>query len=79
MMKLKQVMLYLLAFLILSDAENTAVTVVGTLQNSVVSYDIITWNYLAILALGTQGTGMLTLWLIYKRYGLRTKPSPCST
>jgi len=72
--KLKQVMLYLLAFFILSDAENTAVTIIGTLQNTVVQYDIITLNYLTILAFGTQGTGMLIMWLIQKKYGLQTKP-----
>ncbi|KAI1621880.1 MFS general substrate transporter [Exophiala viscosa] len=71
--KLKQVMLYLAAFFILSDAENTVVTVIGTLQNSVVSYDIITLNYLTILAFGTQGTGMLVMWLIQKKYQLHTK------
>jgi MFS-type transporter involved in bile tolerance (Atg22 family) len=71
--KLKQVMLYLLAFFILSDAENTAITVIATLQNSVVSYDIITLNYLTILAFGTQGTGMLIMWLVQRRYGLHTK------
>lgn len=57
-------MLYQLAFFILSDAENTTVTVNGKLQKSVISYDIITLHYLTILAFGTQGTGMLIMWLI---------------
>lgn len=73
MRKLKQVLLYLVAFFILSDAENTAITVIGTLQYSVIQYDIITLNYLTILAFGTQGTGMLIMWLIQRRYKLHTK------
>lgn len=71
--KLKQVLLYLVAFFILSDAENTAITVIATLQNSVVSYDIETLNYLTILAFGAQGTGMLIMWQVQKRYRLHTK------
>jgi len=66
-------MLYLVAFFILSDAENTAITVIGTLQYSVIQYDIITLNYLTILAFGTQGTGMLIMWLIQRKYKLHTK------
>lgn len=44
--KLKQSLIYLIGFFILSDSLNTTVTVVATLQNAVVSYDPLFTAYL---------------------------------
>ena len=73
MWKLKQVMIYLVAYLILSDAQTTIITVIGTLTNTVVSYDIVQLNYMTIVGFGGEGFGIWFMWLIQKRFGLHAK------
>jgi MFS-type transporter involved in bile tolerance (Atg22 family) len=60
-------------YFLLGDSLNTTVTVIATLQNSVVSYDTLTLTYLLIVGIAAQGLGILVYWLIQKRYGLSTK------
>jgi hypothetical protein len=49
------------------------VTVIATLQNSVVSYDTLTLNYLLLVGIAAQGAGILGYWLIQKHFRLSTK------
>lgn len=60
-------------FFVLSDSLNTTVTVVATLQNSVVSYDVLTLNYLFIVGIAAQLAGIFGFWTIQKRFRLSTK------
>ncbi|KIY03112.1 uncharacterized protein Z520_01579 [Fonsecaea multimorphosa CBS 102226] len=71
--ELKQSLLYLVGYFLLGDSLNTTVTVIATLQNSVVSYNTLTLTYLLIVGIAAQGAGILIYWLIQKRYGLSTK------
>ncbi|OQV02542.1 hypothetical protein CLAIMM_07727 [Cladophialophora immunda] len=71
--ELKQSLLYLVGYFLLGDSLNTTVTVIATLQNSVVSYNTLTLTYLLIVGIAAQGAGILAYWLIQKRYGLSTK------
>ena len=57
----------------LSDSLNTTVTVVATLQNSVVSYSALTLNYLFIVGIAAQLAGIFGFWTVQKRFGLSTK------
>lgn len=57
----------------LSDALNTTVTVVATLQNSVVAYDALTLNYLLIVGIAAQLIGIGGFWLVQKHFKLSTK------
>jgi hypothetical protein len=49
------------------------VTVVATLQNSVVSYNTLTLNYLFIVGIAAQLIGIFGFWTIQKRFKLSTK------
>jgi MFS-type transporter involved in bile tolerance (Atg22 family) len=60
-------------FFILSDALNTTVTVVATLQNSVVSYNTLKLNYLLLVGIATQLIGIWSFWTVQKRFKLSTK------
>ncbi|OAP65381.1 hypothetical protein AYL99_01353 [Fonsecaea erecta] len=71
--ELKQSLLYLIGYFLLGDSLNTTVTVIATLQNSVVSYNTLTLTYLLIVGIAAQGAGILIYWLIQRRYGLSTK------
>ena len=48
-------------------------TVVATLQNSVVSYDALTLNYLLIVGIAAQLAGIFVFWQVQKRFKLSTK------
>lgn len=71
--KLKQVSIALVAYVVLSDALTTIITVISELNNSVISYDIVQLNYLTILGFGLEGIGIGTMWLVQSRFKLRTK------
>ncbi|KAK5403070.1 hypothetical protein LTR06_010163 [Exophiala xenobiotica] len=71
--ELKQSLLYLIGYFLLGDTLNTTVTVIATLQNSVVSYNTLTLTYLLIVGIAAQLVGILGYWLIQKRFGLSTK------
>lgn len=56
-----------------SDSLNTTVTVVATLQNSVVAYDSLTLTYLLIVGIAAQLAGIFAFWNIQKYFKLSTK------
>lgn len=58
---------------LLGDSLNTTVTVVATLQNSVVSYSTLTLTYLFIVGIAAQLAGIWGFWTIQKRFKLSTK------
>ncbi|OCH88576.1 MFS general substrate transporter [Obba rivulosa] len=72
-MKLKQTFLYLVFYFLMGDVLNTTVTVVGTLQNSVVSYSTLQLTLLLIVGIVTQGLGIYLFWLVQKYYRISTK------
>ncbi|KIW89364.1 uncharacterized protein Z519_10218 [Cladophialophora bantiana CBS 173.52] len=71
--ELKQSLLCLIGYFLLGDSLNTTVTVIATLQNSVISYSTLTLTYLLIVGIVAQGAGILAYWLIQKRSGFSTK------
>lgn len=58
---------------LLGDSLNTTVTVIATLQNSVVAYNTLTLNYLLIVGIAAQLAGIFVFWNIQKRFKLNTK------
>ncbi|KAI0733564.1 MFS general substrate transporter [Fomitopsis betulina] len=76
-MKLKQTFLYLVFYFLMGDVLNTTVTVIGTLQNSVVSYSTLELTYLLIVGIVTQGLGIYLFWLVQKRFNISTKAMLC--
>jgi len=71
--KLKQTFLYLVFYFLMSDVLNTTVTVIETLQNSVVSYSTTELTYLLIVGIAAQGIGTYIYWTIQKKYKFTTK------
>ncbi|KAJ9130749.1 Autophagy-related protein [Coniochaeta hoffmannii] len=70
---LKQSLVYLVGYFLLGDSLNTTVTVIGTLQNQVVSYDTLTLTYLLIVGIVAQAVGIGLFWLLQKRFDLSAK------
>jgi MFS-type transporter involved in bile tolerance (Atg22 family) len=71
--QLKQSFLYLIGYFLLGDSLNTTVTVIATLQNTIVAYSTLELTYLLLVGILAQGVGIGTFWMIQKRYGLSTK------
>ncbi len=71
--RLKQSLLYLIGYFLLGDSLNTTVTVIATLQNSVVEYDTLTLTYLLLVGIAAQAIGIYSFWWIQQRYRLSTK------
>ena len=71
--RLKQSLLYLIGYFMLGDTLNTTVTVIATLQNTVVSYDTLTLTYLLLVGIAAQGIGIFGFWYIQKWVGASTK------
>lgn len=57
-LRLKQTFLYLIFYFLMGDVLNTTVTVIGTLQNSVVAYSTLQLTLLLIVGIVTQGLGI---------------------
>ncbi|KZO91552.1 hypothetical protein CALVIDRAFT_568118 [Calocera viscosa TUFC12733] len=72
-LKLKQAFLYLIFYFLMGDALNTTLTVVGTLQNELVSYSTLQLTYLLIVGIFTQLVGIYAFWSVQKRFKLSTK------
>ncbi|KAF4969406.1 hypothetical protein FZEAL_10228, partial [Fusarium zealandicum] len=70
---LRQSLIYLAGYFLLGDSLNTTVTVIGTLQNQIVSYNTLTLTYLLIVGIVTQAIGIGVFWLIQKRFDLSAK------
>ncbi|KAK4547518.1 hypothetical protein LTR36_000474 [Oleoguttula mirabilis] len=71
--QLKQSLFYLIGYFLLGDSLNTTVTVIGTLQNSIVAYNTLELTYLLLVGIAAQAVGIWSFWNIQKRYGLSTK------
>ncbi|KAJ5454139.1 autophagy protein [Penicillium daleae] len=71
--KLKQSLLYLIGYFFLGDSLNTTVTVISTLQNSIVAYNTLQLTYLLIVGITAQAVGIYAFWSIQKRYKIGTK------
>jgi len=71
---LRQSLFYLVGFFLLSDSLNTSVTVIGTLQNSIVSYNTLQLTYLLLVGIAAQAVGIYAFWRVQKRFGFGTKP-----
>ncbi|KAE8387570.1 putative autophagy protein [Aspergillus alliaceus] len=71
--RLKQSLLYLIGYFLLGDSLNTTVTVIATLQNSVVSYNTLQITYLLIAGIAAQAVGIYGFWSIQQRFKLDTK------
>lgn len=72
-MKLKQTFLYLVFYFLMGDVLNTTVTVIGTLQNSVVAYSTLQLTLLLIVGIVAQGLGIYMFWLVQKKWKISTK------
>ncbi|EIM91364.1 MFS general substrate transporter [Stereum hirsutum FP-91666 SS1] len=72
-MRLKQTFLYLIFYFLMGDVLNTTVTVIGTLQNSIVSYSTLQLTLLLLVGIVTQGLGIYAFWLVQKKYQIPTK------
>ncbi|KAJ5232509.1 Major facilitator superfamily domain general substrate transporter [Penicillium chermesinum] len=70
---LKQSLLYLIGYFLLGDSLNTTVTVISTLQNSIVAYNTLQLTYLLIVGIGAQAIGIYAFWWIQQRLNLGTK------
>jgi MFS-type transporter involved in bile tolerance (Atg22 family) len=57
----------------MGDALNTAMTVVATLQNSVVSYSTSQLTLLYVVATISGSLGLYLSWLVQKKFGISTK------
>ncbi|KAJ7592886.1 autophagy-related protein 22-like protein [Mycena floridula] len=72
-MRLRQTFLYLIFYFLMGDVLNTTVTVIATLQNSVVAYSTLQLTLLLIVGIVAQGLGIYLFWLVQKRYKISTK------
>ncbi|KAL8947156.1 MAG: hypothetical protein Q9222_006525 [Ikaeria aurantiellina] len=71
--RLKQSLLYLIGYFLLGDSLNTTVTVIATLQNTIVEYDTLTLTYLLLVGIAAQAVGIYSFWWIQRRFRLGTK------
>ncbi|KAL3470652.1 autophagy-related protein 22-like protein [Aspergillus californicus] len=71
--KLKQSLIYLVGYFLLGDSLNTTVTVIATLQNSIVAYNTLQLTYLLIVGIAAQAIGIYTFWDLQSRFKLSPK------
>lgn len=71
--QLRQSLYYLIGYFLLGDSLNTTVTVIATLQNSVVEYNTLELTYLLLVGIAAQAVGIYSFWWIQKRWQLSTK------
>lgn len=69
---LRQTLVYLVFYFLFSDALNTSVTVISTIQNQVVSFSTTKLNVLLIVGIAAQAVGIYAFWLVQKRFQLST-------
>ncbi|KAK0534398.1 hypothetical protein OC842_002661 [Tilletia horrida] len=70
--QLKQTLLYLILYFLLSDTLNTAITVISTLQNDAAAFSATVLNELLIVGIVAETVGIFGLWLVQKHYGVST-------
>lgn len=56
--QLRQSFCYLIGYFLLGDSLNTIVTVIGTLQNAVVTYNTLELTYLLLVGIAAQAVGI---------------------
>lgn len=62
-----------IGYFLLGDSLNTTVTVVGTLQSEIVSYNTLQLTYLLLVGIAAQAAGIYAFWYIQRRFRLETK------
>ncbi|KAG2154021.1 MFS general substrate transporter [Suillus clintonianus] len=72
-MRLKQTFLYLIFYFLMGDVLNTTVTVIATLQNSIMAYSTLQLTLLLIVGIVTQAIGIYSFWLVQKKFRISTK------
>ncbi|KAF4597306.1 hypothetical protein EYR40_007758 [Pleurotus pulmonarius] len=72
-LRLKQTFLYLIFYFLMGDVLNTTVTVIATLQNSVVAYSTLQLTLLLIVGIVAEGLGIYLFWLVQKKFAISTK------
>ncbi|KAM5451837.1 hypothetical protein MaudCBS49596_003665 [Microsporum audouinii] len=70
---LRQSLFYLVGYFLLGDSLNTTVTVIATLQNSIVAYNTLQLTYLLIVGITSQAIGIYAFWAIQQRFNLQPK------
>ncbi|KAF4637281.1 hypothetical protein G7Y89_g805 [Cudoniella acicularis] len=70
---LKQSLIYLIGYFLLGDSLNTTVTVIATLQNSIVAYNTLELTYLLIVGIAAQAIGIYAFWRAQQHFRLSTK------
>ncbi|KKK16774.1 autophagy protein [Aspergillus ochraceoroseus] len=60
-------------YFLLGDSLNTTVTVISTLQNSIVAYNTLQLTYLLIVGIAAQAVGIYAFWYLQQRYNLSPK------
>lgn len=60
-------------YFLLGDSLNTTVTVIATLQNEVLAYDVLTLTYVLLVGIAAQAAGIFIFWTVQKRFRLGTK------
>ncbi|KAL4807053.1 autophagy-related protein 22-like protein [Aspergillus unguis] len=71
--RLKQSLLYLVGYFLLGDSLNTTVTVISTLQNTIVAYNTLQLTYLLIVGIAAQAVGIYIFWLAQQHFRLSPK------
>ncbi|KAF8271174.1 autophagy-related protein 22-like protein [Lactarius quietus] len=72
-LRLKQTFLYLIFYFLMQVPLFSSTTVIGTLQNSVVSYSTLQLTLLLLVGLVTQGLGIYIFWMVQKKFNITTK------
>ena len=70
---LPQTFIYLVAFFLLADGLNTTGTLIGTIQNQLVSFSFLQLTYLGLSQAACSITSTFGFWYIQKYIGLKTK------
>ena len=60
-------------YFLLGDSLNTTVTVIATLQNTIVEYDTLTLTYLLLVGIAAQAVGIYSFWWVQQKFRLGTK------
>jgi MFS-type transporter involved in bile tolerance (Atg22 family) len=71
--RLPQTFIYLIAFFLLADGLNTTGTLIGTIQNQLVSFSFLEITYLGLSQAACSIASTFGFWYIQKYFGLKTK------
>ena len=71
--KLRQTALYLFSYWLLGDGLNTSIRLQSTIQNEVISYDMVTSMYMNFLNGGTSIVGVSMFWWLQKTFKISTR------